>query len=217
MTRNEITGQKFGRLVAIGSSHKREFWRFKCDCGAEKIIRKASVVRGDTRSCGCLHLERCRAGLNQRKHGDAQVGKVSRLHNIWRGMLKRCADGSQDPRYRARGICVCDQWRDYITFKTWAEANGYSDTLTIDRIDNDGPYSPENCRWATIKEQCRNRRTSRLLTIAGKTQTAAAWAEQYGVSQSTIATRLARGWTAERAVFEKPRVKRRNYAMGEPC
>ena len=121
-------------------------------------------------------------------------------------MLKRAGTGYQSKyiKYRERGISVCEEWHGYVAFKAWAMANGYADDLTIDRIDNDGNYEPSNCRWTTKKEQARNRRTSRVLTVSGRAQTMAAWAEETGISSSTISTRLHRGWSPERAVSAPP-------------
>lgn len=133
------------------------------------------------------------------KHGD--TGK--RLHNLWRDMLKRCNPDNNPnatKRYAARGIYVCDEWSTYSTFKNWAEANGYTDELSIDRVDNNGPYAPWNCQWTTKKEQCRNRRTTANLTLGGRTQCVAAWLEERGVTSSAYYCRIARGWSAERAL-----------------
>ena len=118
-------------------------------------------------------------------------------------MLKRCGDSYPDyaGAYRARGITVCAEWREYPPFKAWAEANGYRDDLSIDRIDNDAGYSPENCRWATKTEQARNRRTSHYITVEGRTQVLAAWLEETGVSRSAFHGRVLRGWPEERALF----------------
>jgi hypothetical protein len=118
-------------------------------------------------------------------------------------MLKRCAERAPDPdkKYRARGIAVCPEWHEYEPFKAWAEANGYRDDLTIDRIDNDGPYDPDNCRWATATEQARNRRTSRYITVNGRTQVLAAWLAESGMEPGSFYYRLRRGWTEQEAVF----------------
>lgn len=203
----DITGERYGRLVALRFFERRNaraYWLFQCDCGVEKVTGMAGVRSGLVRSCGCLHRERCRSGLNRTRHGDAKVGQVTRLHSIWRGMLKRCSPKSKDTRYSLRGIVVCAEWQEYAAFKAWAEANGYSDDLSIDRIDNDGNYEPGNCRWADRKQQCRNRRSSRVLSAFGKEQTMAAWAEELGIGSPTINTRLVRGWTVEQALSTPP-------------
>lgn len=206
MKARDHSGRIFGRLTAlslVGPRNTETIWRFRCLCGTEKEISIASVLRGSVQSCGCLHMERCALGLNPRRHGDACVGKVTRLHSIWRGMLKRCNPANNSfaiQRYAARGLRMAPEWKDYTVFRSWAMANGYADNLSIDRIDNDKGYSPGNCRWADRKTQSRNRSTSRHLTVGAETKTLAGWAEQYGLRSSVISLRLSRGWTPERAI-----------------
>lgn len=134
------------------------------------------------------------------KHGDAKVGAVTRLHSVWRGILKRCSavNGYAAEKYSKRGIIVCDEWRDYLTFKAWAVSSGYADDLSIDRIDNAGPYSPDNCRWIPMREQARNRRNNRIIEWRGKRQCIAAWAEETGVAYANIVYRSRKGWPPER-------------------
>jgi hypothetical protein len=201
----DYTGQEFGRLTALRFAKRQNgttYWRFSCACGAEKDIAVSGVVGGAVRSCGCLHRERARSGLNQTRHGQARVGHVSRLHNIWRGILKRvdAKRGEAHQKYAARGIGVCPEWRQFEAFRDWAAETGYTDDLTIDRIDNDGDYKPSNCRWADAKAQCRNRRTTRYVTAFGQTQSLAAWAEAKGIPQSRLHARLRLGWSAEDAL-----------------
>lgn len=196
-------GQVFGRLTVDRPSEvllRQNAWVFRCECGTEKSIRARTVVSGAVRSCGCLHLERCKSGLNRLKHGAARVGKVSRLHNIWRDILKRCK--GNDPRYGGRGICVSPEWQtDFAAFQAWSKANGYDDSLTIDRIDNDGPYAPSNCRWADRKAQARNRRSSRFVTVDGRTQALAAWLEETGLTRGVFGGRVRRGASEQEALF----------------
>lgn len=137
------------------------------------------------------------------KHGGACAGHVDQLHVTWRQMRNRCTSPTNRSykNYGARGISVCLEWDDFLAFRDWAQANGYNPGLSLDRRDNDGNYGPENCRWATRKEQARNRRTSRFITAIGRTQTLAAWAEETGIAASLIASRLGRlGWPVERAL-----------------
>lgn len=144
------------------------------------------------------------------KHGDARAGRVERLHRTWRKMQERCnpALAARHPRYAGRGITVCAEWRDYLTFKAWALANGYADHLTIERIENDGDYEPSNCRWITRGDQTRNRSSSRRLTCEGRTQLLQQWADETGLSASLISHRLTAGWPVERALSERPRASR---------
>lgn len=128
------------------------------------------------------------------KHGDAKVGHVTRLHNIWRGMLKRCDCRDEKSatfvKYAGRGISVCSEWRRYETFKAWATSTGYGDNLTIERIDNNGNYEPSNCKWVAPAEQALNRRTTRNVTIEGVTKPLCSWAKIAGISAPALWHRL---------------------------
>ncbi len=197
----DITGKTFGRLTAVGKATPLK-WTFYCECGVTKAINRSSVTGGLVRSCGCLRTERNRSGLNPLRHGHARAGKVTRLHNIWRGMLKRvdAKIGEAHKKYASRGIKVCAEWRAFEPFRDWAMANGYEDNLTIDRRDNDGDYCPSNCHWTTRKVQCRNRRSSRRLAAFGKDFTMAEWAEKTGLRAATISARISCGWDHESAL-----------------
>lgn len=137
------------------------------------------------------------------KHGYARVGNVERLHKIWRKMLERCDNPNckEFKYYGGRGISIVPAWRNYVVFREWAHSNGYQENLTIERKDNDAEYSPENCRWATMKEQCRNRTTTAWVEYKGERKSIAAWAELYGLKFATLYKRLkGYGWGIEEAL-----------------
>lgn len=154
-------GDKYNRLTVVEFSHRdknhHHHYKCRCDCGNESIVGISSLRSGHTKSCGCLNID------NITKHGMCKT----RIYNIYHVMIKRCYNKNikHYQNYGARGIGVCPEWREsFVVFKDWAFANGYTDRLTLDRIDNDGNYCPENCRWATMKEQSANKRAPRSNT-----------------------------------------------------
>lgn len=163
----DITGQRFGRLVVIeragSNKSKRATWKCQCDCGSITIVVGYSLERGNTKSCGCLHGELL--GKRNAKHGKTH----SRLYGVWLGMKERCYNPNSNryQNYGDRGIKLCDNWRDnFQAFYDWAMANGYDENApygqcTIDRIDVNGDYCPNNCRWVDLKAQRNNRTDSR--------------------------------------------------------
>lgn len=199
MAKIEMTGLRFGRLVVLRDSgirtDRKVVWTCVCDCGEEVNVIGTSLRSGLTQSCGCLKLEKIT------KHGESKT----RLYSHWECMISRASNpnNARSHRYLERGIVVCEEWKEYKNFSKWAKENGYSDDLSLDRIDNDGDYKPSNCRWVDSKTQGNNRSTNNNITFNGKTQTLTQWAEEVGINKSTLSKRIHRGWEIERALTTK--------------
>lgn len=204
----DLTGRRFGRLLVAGDSGKRSngraiLWRCKCDCeeGKEVLVIGPSLKRGKTQSCGCLQIEKARDRSNKHKtHGMTSTPE----YKAWLAMKHRCyypKDISYS-RYGARGITVCDRW--LYSFENFYVDMGSkpSPKYSIERKDNSLGYSPDNCIWATAKQQARNRRDNRLLTFQGVTKTIAEWAETLGIQPTVISNRIADGWSIKRTLTE---------------
>ena len=193
-----MIGNRYGRLIVMSETKKGYTYicHCKCDCGNETDTACGNLRSGHTTSCGCYAREI--QSLNS-THGMSKT----RLYRIYRKMLNRCyrvADTGY-PYYGAKGIKVCDEWREKPeNFLNWALANGYSDTLTIDRIDTHGNYEPDNCRWVTMQEQNHNRSSNVFFEINGKRQTKDQWADEYHINRGTLDTRLKHGWSIEKAL-----------------
>lgn len=200
--RKDLSGQRFGNLIAIKPIGKNEkngqtLWLCKCDCGNDHITTTTYLVTGDCKSCGCLNSKRFRKMIT--KHGMANT----RIYNIWQNIKRRCRNKNH-PRYKdygKRGIDICNEWEDFNEFYQWAITNGYQDNLTIERIDNDKGYSPDNCRWITMNEQQFNKRTTHYLTYKGVTKTLTEWAKIKNMRVQTLASRINRfHWSVEKAL-----------------
>ena len=166
---------------------------FRCVCGKEKIIGIKNVSGGTTKSCGCKQSYLSSLAKHNYKHGE----RYTRLYNIFHKMQSRC----YNPNYREhcyysdRGITICDEWKNnFVAFRDWALKNGYKDNLTIDRIDVNKGYSPDNCRWVTPKQQSRNKRNNIPITYNEKTKILIEWCEELSLPYATILARLRRGW-----------------------
>ena len=202
----DLTGQRFGYLTVIKKAGKNKsdkiLWLCKCDCGKLKIIQGASLKNGRTKSCGCLRKKGARM-----THGF----KYTRLYCIWQGIKKRCLNKNTSNYYiyGGRGIKICDEWKnDFKSFHDWAFANGYDESAkrgdcTIERIDVNGNYEPSNCRWATMKEQCRNTRSNKLITYNNETRCLMDWSYIFNINYKTLLYRFKKGWTIEKAFMNK--------------
>lgn len=194
----DLSGEQFGRLTVIKrveNRGKRTMFLCKCDCGKETIVTQSSLVRGNTQSCGCLWKEK--VGKKSITHGMSGT----RLHTIWKNLRQRCENKNhkQYSDYGGRGITVCAEWGDFETFYNWAMANGYKDTLSIDRKDNNKGYSPDNCHWTDKYTQARNKRNLVMITYKGKTQCVSAWAEELGIPYEILRLRIQHGWDINKA------------------
>ena len=209
MAKQNLVGQRFGRIVVIqkaqklaGRSDRHSMWVCQCDCGNQKIIAGDKLLAGYTKSCGCLKSEI--ASKRIKEHGKPHIThglSYHRLYNIYTKMKDRCykAEDNKYQRYGGRGISVCDEWlSSFQAFYDWAMANGYRDDLTIDRIDNDGNYCPENCRWATPTTQQNNKSTNRHIEYQGEMVTIAEAARLTGIPKSTLWWRVNKGWSADK-------------------
>ena len=209
-----LVGQRFGRLVVeekvpyvTSGGNTLTAYKCKCDCGNERICLSENLRKGKVVSCGCYKDEN--TAKRSRTHGMSKT----RLYHIYGLMKKRCNDPKSInyPRYGGKGITVCEEWMcSSDAFLNWAVANGYDDSLTLDRKDNDKGYSPDNCRWVSYKEQARNQTRNRRLTFNGETKVLSEWAEITGINVGTISSRLKRGWSVEKALTEKVNAEKRN-------
>jgi hypothetical protein len=191
----DLLGKRFGKLVVIESvgvnSHNEHLWKCKCDCGNESIVNAYALVSGHTKSCGCLAADTSRKLFT--KHGKYN----SRLYRIYNNIKSRCYNEKHEHYFYYGGsdIAICDEWlgeNGFINFYKWSIENGYDDSLTIDRIKNDGNYSPDNCRWVTIKEQQNNKRNNSRYTYNGQTKTLSEWASYFGVKYGSFCTKVYR-------------------------
>jgi hypothetical protein len=196
-------GERFGRLTVLrqdtdGAQRGSLRWLCRCDCGQIRSIR-GSDLRNYTRSCGCL----IREASSARRTGQFKYGvacRASAEYRIWTGMHQRCRPTNPaSALYAARGITICPEWASFERFLADMGARP-SPSHSIDRIDNDGPYAPWNCRWATRPEQGRNKRSNHLLTFDGLTLTLTAWSERIGISRETLARRVKLGWPTEQVL-----------------
>lgn len=202
MKKIDLTGNRYGHLTVIkenGRIGKNILWLCRCDCGNEINVIPYNLKNGHTQSCGCIR------GSNRITHHKSK----SRLYRIWRhiNIKSRCLNENV-PHYKyygGRGISLCEEWTNsFEKFCEWANANGYQDNLSIDRIDVNGNYEPSNCRWTNAKNQANNKTNNRLIEYNGEPHTLSEWSDILGINHLTISKRIDDyGWSIKRA-FETP-------------
>lgn len=203
----DLTGQKFGKLTVLRLDHIRKYnkctkyyWLCLCECGNYCISSQNQLSRGKTKSCGCIQ---------QKYFGIKHNLRNTKLYNNWDNIKKRCY-AKTDYHYKwygKRGITICDEWKnDFKAFYDWAMANGYEEDLTIDRIDVNGNYEPNNCRWISIQKQQQNKRSNHYITYKNQTKCIAEWAKIYNISRATLSWRIRKGWDIERALEITPKL-----------
>lgn len=189
----DLSNQKFGELFVLQRDTARPSpptrWLCQCSCGQVTSVRASHLLHHAISSCGCRRLARLAEANTKTRH--ARNGKVQRTYKIWAGMKSRCLNQNSHawPDYGGRGIEICERWLDYENFLA-DMGQPPTHTHTLDRKDNDGHYSPENCRWATPTEQMRNRRNNRRITHEGETACLAEWAERLAMSAKVLARKL---------------------------
>jgi hypothetical protein len=196
-------GQRFGRWTVEHPGPSYGTYSCRCDCGTERLMSRHALVYGDSLSCGCL--KRDAVIQTHTTHGESRTS----FYYVWQSMIRRCdnPNGSHYSRYGGRGILVCPEWRNsYEAFRDWSVANGYAPGLTIDRKDNDGPYSPSNCRWVTHRKNTSNTGRTHWVTAFGETKAMAEWPldTRCVVCYSTLRYRLKTGWAPEQAITCAP-------------
>jgi hypothetical protein len=227
---NDLTGQRFGRLTVISFHdvqivqhtsriNRYSMWECQCDCGNTCVVKGDYLKSGRTKSCGCL-LEETRHEV-RKTHNQSKT----RLYRVYNGIKNRCYNKNEPsyPHYGGRGIKICDEWTsDFTTFREWAITHGYDESLpssqcTIERIDVNGDYSPENCRWASLREQGWNKRNTHYVEYGGKRVSVAEASELSGVNAKTIYTRLSRGHDPFVAQRKSPTKKASNTCQTSSC
>jgi hypothetical protein len=198
MKGNNLNGQRFNKLVAIGLAGNRNgqnTWLCRCDCGGLTIVLAGNLRQNQVKSCGCLVSHR---------HGKSKTIVYSK----WKAMMNRCYRPTNEnyPRYGGRGIEVCKRWHTFMNFYT--DMGDPPKGLTLERKDVNGSYEPSNCKWATQAEQARNKTNNTVITINGKTQILAEWVRELGLDKGRVNNRLQAGWSVDDAFFRPVRVQR---------
>lgn len=208
MTRIDLTGEKYGRLT-VESLNRSEngivYWNCLCDCGKTTVVRGSNLKTGAVKSCGCLvhQASKCRT------HNESKT----KLYRHWISMIYRCHNpkNSAYKWYGARGISVCDDWKTYEGFKAWVEATRPREDYTVERIDVNGNYSPDNCTWIPMSEQAKNRTSSIQIEHDGRVQNLTDWCKELNLEYKRVHNRMFKlGWDFEKAITTPVDTKKRN-------
>lgn len=211
----DYIGSKYGKLTIVSYDTKKgsnHYVNCKCDCGNTKSISLYSVKSGRTKSCGCIRKELFKKNKKDKKDLTTHGQTGTRLYSIHRSMKNRCyrKNNNSYHSYGGKGIKICDEWLDdFMNFYNWAYDNGYDDTLTIDRTDNNGNYEPNNCRWVTKAEQHNNTSRNINITYNGETKTLKQWSESVGINYPSLMSRYKNGWSIEDMLTKTVRKKRK--------
>jgi hypothetical protein len=204
----DLTGKRFGRLTVLSlhKSGRHSTWSCICDCGKKVIVRADSLRNGHTQSCGCYNRDVSK--ITNYRHGVCQSNK--HLYLIWKGIKYRCSSKHYKGynRYGGRGIRLCLEWQNLMNFYNWAIRHGYTEELQIDRIDNDGDYCPENCRWVTAKQNGCNRSDNKRIIFQNRSLTYSEWERQFNLPPGTVSHRInQQNWDAIKAITTPVRKK----------
>ncbi len=216
MKKLDLLNQRFGRLVVVAPSKSKNnetMWECKCDCGNIKIVSTSNLKAGRIKSCGCFKSDK----LIKRNTTHSQ--RHTFLYEVWKSLRQRCNNPKHASYYNygGRGITICEEWnKSFQSFYDWAYANGYSlehqkdevKKLTIDRIDVNGNYEPNNCRWVDRKTQARNTRITKFITFKGQTKPIVEWCEIYGIKRNSFDIRIKCGWSIEEALTTPIKTKK---------
>lgn len=201
----DLTGMTYGRLYVLGINRKgrngKIYYDCICECGNYSVVSASDLKQGHTKSCGCFQRE-----SSKERHTTHGLS-YSKVRMLWRNMISRCEceDNKEYHNYGGRGIEVCREWHNLDTFATWAYENGFDEQKgrseqTIDRIDNNGNYCPENCRFTDMVTQSNNKRNNRRIICGRETHTLAEWSKITGINRTTISARLNSGMSEEEAL-----------------
>lgn len=212
MRRKNLEEGIFGQWIVLGYDNNKSKWKCVCTCGNIGYHKTNTLTSGNTKSCGCYRNEYI--SIKNSTHGKSKT----KLYHVYATMKARCYKewNHKYKSYGGRGIKICDEWLiNYETFYNWAVDNGYDDKLTIDRINNDGNYEPNNCRWVDNKTQAQNTRQNRYIEYNGETKTITGWSEELKIKRKTLEFRLKQGWSIKRAFTEKVIIGKNQHTGGD--